>query len=67
MSLLSGEILGLHLPRLDKRCLVIAETDECTVDGDIAATGCNVGVALFSSLILERLPLHLLIPTLVIR
>lgn len=43
MSLLAGEILGVDLPRLDKRLLVIAETDGCTVDGVIAATGCSVG------------------------
>jgi len=43
MSLLAGEILGLDLPRVDKRLLVIAETDGCTVDGIIAATGCHVG------------------------
>ncbi len=43
MSLLAGEILGLELPRIDKRLLVIAETDGCTVDGIVAATGCHVG------------------------
>ena len=43
MSLLAGEILGLELPRVEKRLLVIAETDGCTVDGIIAATGCHVG------------------------
>ena len=43
MSLLAGEILELELPRADKRVLVIAETDGCTVDGIIAATGCHVG------------------------
>lgn len=43
MSLMAGEILGLELPRLDKRLLVISETDGCTVDGIIAATGCHVG------------------------
>jgi formylmethanofuran dehydrogenase subunit E len=43
MSLLAGEILELELPRADKRLLVIAETDGCTVDGIIAATGCHVG------------------------
>jgi len=43
MSLLAGEILELELPRLDKRLLAIAETDGCTVDGIIAATGCHVG------------------------
>ena len=43
MGLLAGERLGLDLPRTDKRLLVIAETDGCTVDGLIAATGCHVG------------------------
>ncbi len=43
MSLLAGEMLNLVLPRADKRLLVIAETDGCTVDGIIAATGCHVG------------------------
>lgn len=43
MALLAGEILQLDLPRTDKRLLVIAETDGCTVDGIIAATGCRVG------------------------
>lgn len=32
MSLLAGEMLNLDLPREDKRLLVIAETDGCTVD-----------------------------------
>jgi formylmethanofuran dehydrogenase subunit E len=43
MSLVAGEIFELELPRVDKRLLVIAETDGCTVDGIIAATGCHVG------------------------
>jgi formylmethanofuran dehydrogenase subunit E len=43
MSLLAVEVLGLDLPRSDKRLLVIAETDGCTVDGVLAATGCHVG------------------------
>lgn len=43
MALLAGEVLGLELPRADKRLLVIAETDGYTVDGIIAATGCHVG------------------------
>ena len=43
MSLLAAEILELELPRADKRLLVIAETDGCTVDGIIAATDCHVG------------------------
>ena len=40
MALLAGEVLGLELPRVDKRLLIIAETDGCTADGIIAATGC---------------------------
>jgi len=43
MALYASELLGLDLPRSDKRLLVIAETDGCTVDGLIAATGCHVG------------------------
>lgn len=43
MALYASELLGLELPRVDKRLLVIAETDGCTVDGLIAATGCHVG------------------------
>ncbi|HET9909562.1 MAG TPA: FmdE family protein [Anaerolineales bacterium] len=43
MGILAGEILKLDLPRADKKLLVIAETDGCTVDGLIAATGCHVG------------------------
>jgi formylmethanofuran dehydrogenase subunit E len=43
MALLAGEMLQLELPRVDKRLLVIAETDGCTVDGITAATGCHVG------------------------
>jgi len=43
MALYASELLGLGLPRVDKRLLVIAETDGCTVDGLIAATGCHVG------------------------
>lgn len=43
MALYASELLGLELPRTDKRLLVIAETDGCTVDGLIAATGCHVG------------------------
>ena len=42
MSLLAGEMLALELPRLDKRLLIIAETDGCTVDSIIAVTGCHV-------------------------
>ena len=43
MGLLAAELLSLDLPRHDKRLLVISETDGCTVDGLIAATGCRVG------------------------
>lgn len=43
MALCAAAILGLDLPRADKRLLVIAETDGCTVDGIIAATACRVG------------------------
>jgi formylmethanofuran dehydrogenase subunit E len=43
MALYASELLGLDLPRRDKRLLVIAETDGCTVDGLIAATGCHIG------------------------
>jgi formylmethanofuran dehydrogenase subunit E len=43
MSLYAAELLNLDLPRVDKRLIVISETDGCTVDGIIAATGCHVG------------------------
>jgi formylmethanofuran dehydrogenase subunit E len=43
MGLFAAELLGIELPRCDKRLLVIAETDGCAVDGLIAATGCRVG------------------------
>jgi formylmethanofuran dehydrogenase subunit E len=43
MGLLAAELLGIELPRRDKRLLVISETDGCAVDGLIAATGCRVG------------------------
>ena len=35
--------LGLSMPRIDKRTLVIAETDGCFIDGLEAATGASVG------------------------
>ena len=43
MALYASEALDLDLPRMDKRLLVIAETDGCTVDGLITATGCHIG------------------------
>lgn len=36
-------VLGLAVPRTDKRLLVILETDGCFADGVEAATGCTVG------------------------
>jgi formylmethanofuran dehydrogenase subunit E len=35
--------LGLEAPRVDKRLLVIVESDGCFVDGVSATTGCTVG------------------------
>ena len=43
MALYASELLELDLPRKDKRLLVTAETDGCTVDGLIAATNCRLG------------------------
>ncbi|MEP7133527.1 MAG: FmdE family protein [Chloroflexota bacterium] len=43
MGLYASQLLSLRLPCLDKRLLVIAETDGCFVDGVIAATNCTVG------------------------
>ena len=43
MGLLAGRLLGLDLPRRDRRLLVILEVDGCSVDGVIAATGCTPG------------------------
>ena len=43
MALYVSQLLDIGLPRADKRLLVTAETDGCTVDGIIAATGCHVG------------------------
>jgi formylmethanofuran dehydrogenase subunit E len=43
MGFVAGELLGLDLPRRDKRLMTISETDGCFVDGLIASTGCHVG------------------------
>jgi formylmethanofuran dehydrogenase subunit E len=43
MGLLGAELLAIETPAMDKRLLVIAETDGCAVDGLSAATGCHVG------------------------
>jgi len=43
MGMLAGDVLGLDLPRRDKRLLTIVETDGCAADGVSVATGCWVG------------------------
>ena len=43
MGTFAAQLLGIELPRTDKRLLVISETDGCAVDGLIAATGCRIG------------------------
>jgi formylmethanofuran dehydrogenase subunit E len=43
IGLYGGALLGLRLPRTDRRLLAIVETDGCAVDGVSAATGCAVG------------------------
>lgn len=43
MGTLGGELLGLDLPRSDKRLLVIVETDGCFADGVTTVTGCSIG------------------------
>jgi formylmethanofuran dehydrogenase subunit E len=43
MGLLAGCLLGLDLPREDKRLLTIVETDGCYADGISVVTGCWLG------------------------
>lgn len=43
IGLAGAAVLGLDLPRTDKRLLVILETDGCFADGVEVATGCTVG------------------------
>jgi formylmethanofuran dehydrogenase subunit E len=43
LGLAGGALLGLDLPRTDKRMLAILETDGCFVDGIRAATGLDPG------------------------
>lgn len=43
MGLLAGDVLGIPLPRTDKRLLAFVETDGCFADGIAAATGCTLG------------------------
>lgn len=41
--MLAADLLGLPLPRTDKRLLTVVETDGCFADGISAASGCWVG------------------------
>jgi formylmethanofuran dehydrogenase subunit E len=43
LALAGAAGLGLPVPRLDKRLLVIVESDGCFVDGVSVVTGCTVG------------------------
>src|SRR5512133_729111 len=43
IGLAGTQAVGLEPPVLNKRLLVILETDGCFVDGIEAATGCSVG------------------------
>jgi len=43
IALTGAQAVGLELPVLNKRLLVILETDGCFADGIEAATGCSVG------------------------
>ena len=43
IGLHAGEVLGLPLPRSDKRLITIAEMDGCFVDGIGVTTGCRPG------------------------
>lgn len=43
MGLHAGELLGVELPRHDKRLLVFVETDGCFADAVSVATGCWLG------------------------
>jgi formylmethanofuran dehydrogenase subunit E len=43
MGLLAGAWTGIDVPQLDKRLLVIMETDGCCADGVSVATGCSIG------------------------
>lgn len=43
MVLLGARLLGLEVPRRDKRLIAIVETDGCFADGVEAASGCRVG------------------------
>ncbi|MDE3102719.1 MAG: TraR/DksA C4-type zinc finger protein [Chloroflexota bacterium] len=43
MGLHAGELLGLELPRTDKRLFALVETDGCLADAVSVATGCALG------------------------
>jgi formylmethanofuran dehydrogenase subunit E len=43
MGLLAAQTLEVDLPRVDKRLLVLVETDGCFADGLSVATGCWLG------------------------
>jgi formylmethanofuran dehydrogenase subunit E len=43
MGIHAGQLLGLDLPRSDKRLLALVETDGCFADGVSVATGCWLG------------------------
>ena len=43
MALYAGELLGLDLPRADKRLFVFVEIDGCFTDGIGETTGCRMG------------------------
>lgn len=43
MGLAGAALLGIEVPRQDKRLLVIVEMDGCFVSGIEASTGCSVG------------------------
>ncbi len=43
MGMYAGELLGLTLPRIDKRLFTFVETDGCFADGVSVATGCWLG------------------------
>jgi len=43
IGLYAGELLGLEVPRRDKRLLAFVESDGCFADGVSVATGCTLG------------------------
>jgi formylmethanofuran dehydrogenase subunit E len=43
MGLAGSQWLNLTIPQMDKRMLVVVETDGCVIDGLAVTTGCRVG------------------------